>query len=91
MVRFRVELPDPLTLPDENEAVTPTGIPLAVRLTTPLNPFSAPTAIVEPPAPPSATVTDAGDADREKSGAATFKFTVVLIVELLLAPNTLME
>jgi len=76
---FRTEVPGAVTEAGVKEAVTPAGIPLAVRLTVPLNPFNAEMTSVEPAEPPTRTLTDAGDAKRAKSGAGfTTRLTVAV-------------
>ena len=62
----RVDVPEPVTVVGLSEhAVLP-----AERLTTPVNPLSAPTVIVEVPATPVFTDTAVGFAAMEKSAAA---------------------
>ena len=46
VVTVRVELPDPVTVAGEKLAVAPVGKPLALSVTTPVNPFSAPIFVV---------------------------------------------
>lgn len=62
-VNVKLEAPEPVTEAGEKDAVTPAGMPLAVRLTAPPNPLSALTAIVEFAEPPGAAFTDTGAAD----------------------------
>ena len=46
VVTVRVELPVPVTVAGEKLAVVPVGKPLALNVTTPANPFSAPIFVV---------------------------------------------
>jgi hypothetical protein len=46
VVTVNVELPDPVTVAGEKPAVAPAGNPLALSVTTPVNPFTAPTLAV---------------------------------------------
>ncbi len=71
VVTVSVEDPDPLTDVGENDAVAPLGRPLALRLTVPVNPFSAPTLTVYVVLPPALTVWALGLADTVKSGFDT--------------------
>ena len=73
-VRVRVEVALPLaggvTEAGEKEAVTPLGRPEAERETVALKPFRLPTVIVLVPLEPWATLSEAGEAEIEKSGVA---------------------
>jgi hypothetical protein len=67
-VHDRVEVPDPVTLVGDRVHVSPVaGETVAVRLTTPANPLSAVTVIVEVPAVPTVVVTVVGLAAIVKS------------------------
>ena len=46
VVTVNVELPDPVTVAGEKLHVAPLGSPLALSVTTPLNPFNAPIVVV---------------------------------------------
>jgi hypothetical protein len=70
VVNVRTEVPEPVTDAGAKDAVTPAGIPLAVRLTAPLNPFNEEIVRVLTTEPPAIAFTDAGYADRVKLGAA---------------------
>ena len=87
---FRFEVPGAATEAGAKETVTPAGIPLTERLTAPLNPFNAEMVSVEPAEPPTRTLTDAGDAERAKSGAGlTARLTLAVcdkVAPLALAP-----
>ena len=63
-VKVRAETPKPVIDGGAKDAVTPEGMPLAARLTSPLNPFKAATAMVELAEPPTPGLTAAGVADR---------------------------
>ncbi len=63
----------------ETEAVTPAGAE-TVKPTAELNPFKELTVIVELPVPPCCTVTELGDADKEKLGGGGGAETVTVIV-----------
>jgi hypothetical protein len=61
--------------------VTPAGFPIAERVTSALNPFSAIVVTVEEFDPPCAALTAFGDAEIEKSGVTvTVRFTLVVRV-----------
>ena len=62
------------------------GNPLAVKFTTPLNPNCAVTEIEEAVNPPIGAVTDPGDADTEKSGVLTVRFTPCVYSRFPLIP-----
>src|SRR5262249_5429369 len=66
--RVRVEEPGAVTEPGAKEAVTPLGVPLALRLTEPPKPFRLPMLMVLVPLPPWVTVTEVGEAEMLKSG-----------------------
>ena len=79
-VKVSVELPLPgagigLGL---NEAVTPAGRPVALRLMAELKPPEIVVVMVEVFEPPCATDTELGFAEIVKSGAVTVRLTVVL-------------
>ena len=81
--KVKDEVPEPLfTVGGEKEAVTPAGSALAVRLTDPVNPFKAPTAMVEVADPPGARTTAVGEAERVKSGTKTIKITVAVCIKV---------
>ena len=88
LASVNVEVPKPVTEVGEKDAVTPAGMPLAVKFTTPLNPSNALAPIVEPPEPPAATLTVAGDAESVKSGTVTVRFTVAVCTKVPLVPRT---
>jgi len=82
-----VLVPEPLTLVGVRVQVKPVaGDTVAVRLTTPLKPWSAVTVIVEVPAPFALTVTLVGLAAMVKS--CTVKVTVAECVRVPLVPVT---
>ncbi len=58
-------------------AVMPAGVD-AVRATVPLYPLSAATVMVEVPEVPARRLSEEGEAETEKSGAATLTVTVVV-------------
>src|ERR1019366_8956801 len=60
VVTVSVEVPDPVTVAGEKLAVAPAGSPLALSVTTPLNPFSAPMLVVKVVAFPTTTVCELG-------------------------------
>lgn len=81
--RVSVVEPDPLfTIGCEKEPVTPAGSPFAVRLTDPLNPFNAPTVMVEVADPLGGKTTAVGEADKVKSGTETVRLTAAVCVKL---------
>src|ERR1039458_3905754 len=90
VVTVSVEVPDPVTVAGEKLAVAPAGSPLALSVTTPLNPFSAPMLVVKVVAFPTTTVCELGVAVRLKFGggwvAATVKLTLAVWVKLPLVP-----
>jgi len=90
VVTVSVELPVPVTVAGEKLAVAPVGSPLALSVTTPANPFTAPTFAVYVVAFPAITVCVLGLPDIVKSGgggcALTTKLTVVLCVSAPLVP-----
>lgn len=70
-----------------NATVTPAGRPAADKATLPVKPLTGFTVMVLLPVPPCATVTLAGEADSEKSGAAG-EFTVSeMVVVCVSAPE----
>jgi hypothetical protein len=78
--RVRVEEPV-VTIGGEKDAVTPVGIPLAARLTDPVNPFNEPTVMMEATDPLGGKTIAAGEADSVKSGAETVRLTVAVCVK----------
>jgi len=79
----RVEVPEPVTVigPSAHGALP------AERLTTPVNPFRAPTVIVEVPATPVFTDIVVGFAPMEKSAAAGPTTTVRVALVFTRAPD----
>jgi len=70
--QLRVDVPDPVTLDGESVHVSPlTGDMLDVRETTPLNPLTAVTVIVDDPDVPAVKLTLVGLAARVKSWTVT--------------------
>jgi len=70
VVTVIVDVPDPVTVAGEKLAVVaPVGNPLALRVTTPANPFSAPIVAVYVVELPAITVCVFGLAETVKSGA----------------------
>jgi hypothetical protein len=67
VVTVSVELPDPATVAGEKLAVAPAGSPLVLSVTTPLNPFNAPTVVVYVVVFPTTTVCELGLAASVKS------------------------
>jgi hypothetical protein len=90
VVTVNVELPVPVTDVGEKLAVAPVGNPLALSVTTPVNPFSAAMLAVYVVALPTVTVRVPGLPEIVKSapggGAFTSKLTVVVCVTLPLIP-----
>jgi hypothetical protein len=76
VVTVSVELPAPVTVAGEKLAVAPAGNPLALSVTTPVNPFKAPTLAVYVVALPTLTVCVLGLADIVKSGVAVARGTI---------------
>ena len=64
VVTVSVEVPDPVTVAGEKLYVAPLGSPLALSVTTPLNPFNAPIVAVYVAAFPTTTVSELGDVPR---------------------------
>src|SRR5215210_2931260 len=77
-----VEEPPAATEAGLNETVTPAGWPLALIATLCAAPVVTAVAIVDAPLDPCATVTDAGDAEMEKSEPTTLSVTAVVCVPL---------
>src|SRR5450631_2168866 len=88
VVRPRTETPPPVREPGDKDAVTPRGIPLAVRFTRPLNPFSAVTVIEELDPVPAIRFNVVGNADIVKSGVVTKTLTITERVKAPLVPVT---
>jgi hypothetical protein len=87
VVTVNVEFPAPVTVAGEKLAVAPVGSPLALSVTTPVNPFSAAMLAVYVVALPTVTVRVPGLPEIVKSaGAVTTKLTVVVCVTLPLVP-----
>jgi len=76
VVTVNVELPVPVTVAGEKLAVAPAGSPLALSVTAPVNPFSAPILVVYVVALPTITVRVVGFADMVKSGVVTARGTI---------------
>jgi len=76
VVTVNVELPVPVTVAGEKLAVAPAGNPLALSVTAPVKPFSAPILAVYVVALPTITVRVLGLADIVKSGVATARGTI---------------
>jgi hypothetical protein len=91
VVMLSTELPRPVTEPGVKDATTPRGVPLAVRLTIPLNPFNEPTLMVELDALPAATAKDTGDAAMVKSGATTVRVIAARCNTVPLTPWTVIR
>ena len=77
----RVEVPEPLTDVGLKDGVTRAPCPLTLRLTVPVNPFNAPTVIVDVPLVPRLTVMLVGESDMLKSGFGGAFTTSVTVVE----------
>jgi hypothetical protein len=90
VVTVNVEFPAPVTVAGEKLAVAPVGNPVALSVTTPVNPFSAAMLAVYIVALPTVTVRVLGLPEIVKSagggGAFTTKLTVVVCVTLPLVP-----
>jgi hypothetical protein len=87
VVTVIVEVPLAVTVVGLKLAEAPVGNPLALSVTTPVNPFRAPIVTVYVVELPALTVWEAGDAEREKSGAdATTRLEVAECVRLPLVP-----
>jgi hypothetical protein len=90
VVTVNVELPPPVTVAGEKLAVAPAGSPLAVNVTTPLNPFSAPILAVYVVGLPATTVSVLGVAVSVKLAgggvASTASVTLVVCFRLPLVP-----
>jgi hypothetical protein len=76
VVTVNVELPVPVTVAGEKLAVAPVGNPLALSVTTPVNPFKAPMLAVYVVAFPTFTVCVLGLADIVKSGVVVARGTI---------------
>src|SRR5215469_537339 len=76
----RVEEPDPLTEPGLKLVVTREPCPLALRLTVPVNPFTAPIVIVDVPLVPLVNVMLAGESEMVKSGVGALTVSVTVVV-----------
>ena len=86
-VSVSVVVPEPATEAGANAAVTPAGMPLAVKLTAPLNAFMPDTVILDITELPTLVLTDAGDADSVKSGVPiTVSVIDMLRIRVPLAP-----
>jgi len=89
VVTVNVEFPAPVTVVGEKLAVAPVGNPLALSVTTPVNPFSAAMLAVYVVALPTVTVRVPGLPEIVKSAggdAFSTKLTVVVCVTLPLTP-----
>jgi len=76
VVTVSVELPVPVTVAGAKLAVAPAGSPLALNVTTPVNPFNAPIFAVYVVLFPTTTVWLLGVADNVKSGDAPASGTI---------------
>jgi hypothetical protein len=76
VVTVKVELPAPVTDVGEKLAVAPVGNPLALSVTTPVNPFNAAMLAVYVVALPTITVCVLGLADIVKSGVVVARGTI---------------
>jgi hypothetical protein len=76
VVTVNVEFPVPVTVTGEKLAAAPVGSPLALSVTAPVNPFSAPMLVVYVVALPTVTVRVVGFADIVKSGVVTARGTI---------------
>jgi len=82
-----VEVPDPVTDVGLKVAVTREPSPLTVKLTVPVNPFTAPMVTVYCPVLPRATLRLAGETEIVKSGTPPTGFTTrVTVLEWLKVP-----
>ena len=90
VVTVSVELPIPVTVAGEKLTVVPPGKPVALSVTTPANPFSAPIFVVNLVALPFTTVCVEGVPAIVKSGgggcAFTTKLAIAVCVRLPLTP-----
>jgi hypothetical protein len=77
-----VEVPLPETDEGENVQVAPTGRPLQLRLTVPVNPFRAPIVSVEVPELPAVTGMLVGLAEKLKSGVVVTVMVTAVEVEV---------
>ena len=87
-VKASAEAPEPFKLVGANDAVTPVGIPLAVSVTTPVNPFSAATVTIAFAEDPGVAPTEEGAAESVKSGAFTMNCMTTGYAKLPLEPET---
>jgi hypothetical protein len=76
VVTVKVEFPAPVTVAGEKLAVAPVGNPLALSVTTPVNPFNAAMLAVYVVALPTITVCVLGLADIVKSGVVVARGTI---------------
>jgi hypothetical protein len=75
VVTVNVELPVPATVAGEKLAVALSGKPLALSVTTPANPFSAPIFVVYVVELPTKTDFELGEVEMEKSGELSKPYT----------------
>src|ERR1019366_6064042 len=76
LVTVSVELPEPVTVAGEKLAVAPPGSPLALSVTAPLKPSTAPMLVVKVVAFPTTTVCELGVAVRLKVGVVGARGTI---------------
>jgi hypothetical protein len=76
----KVDVPEPVTEVGLKVGVTREPCPLTLRLTVPLNPFTAPIVTVEVPVEPRVTVMLAGESEIVKFGWPPTEFTVSVMV-----------
>src|ERR1700730_17782659 len=86
VVTVIVEVPLVVTVAGEKLALAALGIPLALRVTVPANPFSAPMVTVYVVEFPAITVCVEGETAMEKSGTTTVATTKLTVVECARAP-----
>ena len=83
---LRVDVPEPVTDVGLNVVVTREPCPLALRLTVPVKPFTAPMVMVEVPVVPRVTVMLVGESEMVKSGTGAAFTTSVTVVECTRLP-----
>ena len=87
VVTVSVEDPEPVTDGGLNATVVPAGLPVTLRDTLPVNPFSALTVAVYVVLPPTMTLREVGATVSEKFGGAfTVKVTIAVCDVLPLVP-----
>ena len=82
----KVDVPEPVTEVGVKVGVTREPCPLTVRLTVPVNPFTAPIVINEVPVLPRTTVMLVGESEIVKSAAGAGFTTRVTVVECTRLP-----